>query len=343
MSLNNPSHPSSPERPNTLSKVTTTKDRQPQLWKDSSHDYDGFARLLNSLAETMTTDEAINICLFVESIADQFARGFTTVENRNTKIDLARGHGELNQLLSPSTIERAEAFELIKPPTIYNGWVENFQHKVARRTLWDLGSVAKEYLDMESIRGYDEETETLRSDANEGVAHRYIVRLAEHVYRGENKRVKTYVRSDSVAEIPEDLAETVVDIVAYNPDGSIYATCEVEMQPVDRQHITDDARLLAALPGDSDWVVHRKQDVNRLLDTFVCDGAITLPEGHPGWSAYDLSTSIAMERLQRVFEATDGSVPILESPIITSINTADNIRGMAQDVRPEIFSELNID
>lgn len=345
MSLNTPSKPPSSERPNHLSTVTTTQDRQSELWEDSQHDFDGFARLLNALAEKTTTDEAVNICLLAECIADHFARGYTTIEAETTTIDLARGHSDLNQLLSPTTLERAEALDVIESPTVYNGSTKVSRHKIARRTLWDLGPMAKKHLNMQAIRGFDEETATLRSDANEGIVHRYILRLTEHTYAGAGKRVETYVKVDHVANISQDeLEEKVYDIVAYNEDGSIYATCEIEMRPVDRAHVTDDARLQAAFPGDSDWVVYRKQDVNRLFHTFVRDGAIVLPSGNPGWGdALDLSTTTAMERLERVFEASDGTVPTLESPIITSVNTADNIRAKAQAVCPEIFRELELE
>ncbi|MFC7230564.1 hypothetical protein ACFQMM_02695 [Saliphagus sp. GCM10025308] len=344
MSLNSPSKPPASERPNRLSTVTTTQDRQPELWEDSQHDFDGFARLLNTLAEKTTTDEAVNICLLAECIADHFARGYTTIEAETTTIDLARGHSDLNQLISPSTLERAEALDVIESPTIYDGSIKVPRHKIARRTLWDLGPMAKKHLDMQAIRGFDEETATLRSDANEGIAHRYILRLTEHTYVGSGKRVETYVKADYVADVSQNLEEKVYDMVAYNENGSVYATCEIEMRPGDRAHVTDDARLQAALPGDSDWVVYRKQDVNRLLHTLVQDGAIVLPPGHPGWGdALDLSTTSAMERLQRVFEASDGTVPTLQSPIITSVNTADNVRAMAQDRRPDVFQELTLE
>ena len=344
MALNSHTGPSSNSRSNQLSKLTTTQDRHPELWQDSNQKRDGFAHLLNGLAEKMSTDEAVNICLLTESIAGHFAYGYTTLQKGEITLDLARGHGDLNQLLAPTTLERAEAFELIKTPTIYDGWAERSQHRVARRTLWELGPTAKKYLDMQTIRGYDQDTTSLRSDANEGIVHRYILRLTEHVYRGKGKEVDTYVRADAVADIRDDLAAKVYDMVAYNDNGSIYATCEIEMRPLDRAHVANDARLQAALPGDSDWVVCRKEDVNRLLDTFVKDGAITLPNGHPGWgNALDLSTNNAMERLKRVVDSSDGSIPTLESPIITTVNTADNIRQIAQEVRPEIFSELNLD
>ncbi|MFC7018544.1 MULTISPECIES: hypothetical protein [Haloarcula] len=341
--MNTPSKPSSPERPNELSTITTTEDRQPHLWRDSHQDFDGFARLLNALAEkTETTDEAINICLLAECIADHFARGCTTVENTTTTIDLAQGHSEINQLLSPTTLERAEALDVIEPPTVYNGSDKIPRRKIARRTLWDLGPTAKEYLDMQAVRGFDEKSTSLRSDANEGIAHRYIVRLTEHAYTGAGKRVKTYIRAADVADVSPELDDKVYDIVAYGDDGTVAATCEVEMRPNNRSHITDDARLHAILPGDSDWVVYRKQDVNRLLSTFVRDGSIELPDGHPGWDAPDLSTTNAMERLERVFDAPSGSVPSLQSPIITSVTTADNIRAMAQTRRPDVFQELTL-
>lgn len=344
MTLNRPSRSPATERPNRLSEVTTTNDRQPQLWADSHQDFDGFARLLNDLAEKMPNDDAANLCLLVESIADHFARGFTTIQDEATTLDLALGHGPLNQLLAPTTLELAEAFDLVKPPTVYDGWVAYQRHKIARRTLWELGDVAKEFLDMEAIRGYDEETATLRSDANEGIVHRYVLRLTEHAYWGAGKEVLTYIKADYVANVSKELCEKVYDIVAYEPDGTLHATCEVEMRPADRAHVADDARLQAAMPGDSDWVVWRKQDVNRLLDTFVTDGAITLPDGHPGWGdAPDLSTPNAMERLERVVDAPDGTVPALKSPIVSTVNTADNIRKMAQESRPEIFRELNLD
>ena len=344
MTLNRPSRSPATERPNRLSEVTTTNDRQPLLWADSDQDFDGFARLLNKLAEKMPNDDAVNLCLFVESIADHFARGYTTIQDESTTLDLALGHGPLNQLLSPTTLERAEAFELVQPPTVYDGWIAFQRHKIARRTLWELGPAAKQYLDMEVIRGYDEETATLRSDANEGIVHRYILRLTEHAYRGAGKEVLTYIKADYVANVSEELCEKVYDLVAYEPDGTLHATCEVEMRPVDRAHVADDARLQAARRGDSDWVVWRKQDVNRLLDTFVRDGAITLPDGHPGWGdAPDLSTPNAMERLERVADAPDGNIPGLKSPIVSSVNTADNIRNMAQEGCPEVFRELNLE
>jgi len=321
----------------------TTNDRRPQLWVNSNRDLDGFARLLNELAERIPTQEAVNICLLVECIADHYARGFTTIKDKEIKIDLARGHGELNQLLSPSTLEKAEAFNLIDTPTVYIGWKQVERHQVARRTLWELGTATKDHLDLEEIRGIDEDTATLRSDLNEGIVHRYLVRLTEHVYTGMGKDVYTYVKADQIADLPEELTEKIYDIIAYNQDQSVYASCEIEMRPVDRAHVAEDARLQAAIPGDSDWVVHRKQDVNRLLDTFVKDSAIELPNGHPGWGdALDLSTTNAMERLERVFKSSHGTVAGLESPIITTANSADNIREKAQECRPAVFRELSL-
>jgi len=343
MVLNTPSEPSSSERPNQLARRTTTNDRRPQLWKDSHQDRDGFARLLNAVAEKSTNDEAANLCLFVECIADHFARGYTSIDDEATALDLACGHSRLNQLLAPTTIERAEALGLVKPPVVYDGSSKVTRRRIARRTLWDLGPTAKEYLDMQAVRGFDETSSSLRSDANEGIAHRYIVRLAEIAYAGAGKRVRTYVRAADVATVSPELDEKVYDIVAYGDGGTVDATCEVEMRPDNRSHITDDARLHAILPGDSDWVVYRKQDVNRLLDTLVRDGSIELPDGHPGWEAPDLSTTNAMGRLERVFDAPSGSVPSLESPIITSVNTADNIREMAQARRSSIFQELTLE
>lgn len=344
MALNTPSRNPNQERPNQLSTDTTIDDRAPTLWANSNQKRDGFARLLNHIAEQTTTDEATNICLLAECIADHFAHGYTTIDGGKTTIDLARGHGDLNKLLSPTTLERAEALEVIESPTIYNGWVADTRQRIARRALWDLGSLAKKHLDMQAVRGFDQDTATLRSDANEGIAHRYILRLTEHSYRGKGKQVRSYVKADAVANVPDELESKVYDIVAYNPDGSIYATCEVEMQPLNRSHVANDARLQAVLPGDSDWVVYRKHDVNRLLDTFVNDGAIQLPPNHPGWGeALDLSTSNAMERLERVFNHSNGRVPTLESPIITSVNSADNIRAMAQNARPEVFRELTLE
>ena len=341
MALNRPSRQTTTTRPDRLSRVTTTADRRPELWKDSKREFDGFAKLLNHLAEKTDTDRAVNICLFVECIADHFARGFTTIRDGETTLDLARGHKELNQLVSPTTLECAEALEVIRLPTVYAGSRKRTREQIARRRLWDLGSTAKEFIDMEAVRGYDEETATLRSDLNEGIAHRHILRLAKLTYAGRGKRVKTYVKADSIADVPDELSAKVYDLVAYN-QGSVYATCEVEMQPTDRAHITDDARLHAMLPGDSDWIVYRKQDVNRLLHTFVRDGSITLPDGHPGWgNALDLSTTFAMERLQRVVESPEGSIPSLESSIVTSVNTADNLREMAQAASPKIFQELD--
>jgi len=343
MALNTSNQSSDSERPNRLSTVMTAQDRKPSLWEDSHKNQDGFARLLNSVAEKTTTDEAANICLLVEHIAAHFAYGHTTIEDGTTTIDLACGHRALNQLLAPTTLERAEALGIIASPTVYDGSTKVSRQKIARRTLWDLGHVAKTHLDMEAVRGFDEEAGSLRSDANEGIAHRHILRLVEHVYIGKGKDVRTYVKADAVANVPEELEAKVYDIVAYNQDGSIYATCEVEMRPVDRSHVADDSRLHAVLSGDSDWVVYRKQDVNRLLSTLVRDGAINLPADHPGWESLDLSTKYAMERLDRVFDNPNGSVSALMSPIVTSVNTADNIREQAQNGRPEIFQELDLD
>lgn len=49
-----------------------------------------------------------------------------------------------------------EAFNLVEPPTVYDGWIAYQRHKIVRRTLWELWAVAKVYLDMEAIRWFDD-------------------------------------------------------------------------------------------------------------------------------------------------------------------------------------------
>lgn len=329
------------DRPTTILKYMTTVDRCPDLWVDG--DAGGLRTLLTELAEQMSHKEAYAITMFVECLADHLASGETTLAGGDIVIDLARGHHDLNQFLAPTTLEKAEANDLIEPARVYDGWGQTTPTHIARRTLWDLGSKATEYLDLQAIRGYDEATGDLRSDANEGMAHRFLVRLAEHVYHGQDEvnSVRTYVRAGALANVDNDLQDHRYDLVALTADGSVHATCEAELKPVDRSHVVQDATLHAHLPGDSDWAVWRKQEVNRLLDTLVTDGAIVLPDGHPGWSCLDIGTGEAMARLQRVRDAPDGGIARHESEIVTSVNSADNLREVAQTSRPAAFQELD--
>lgn len=335
MSLHTPQSTTN-SRQNTILNHTTKVDLRPQYWEQG---HDSLGDLVDELVEHMPEDEAWSIGVLVESLAEQMATGKTHFDGEQTTIDLAQGHHGINQLLAPETLEKAEAHGLIQPASIYDGHQRHTPNQIARRTLWDFGDIARDYLDMEAVRGLNTNTNDLRSDPNEGMVHRFMVRMTEHYYIGQDDvdSVRTYVRAGNVANVDDELADRRYDLVAYEADGSIHATCEIETKPVDREHIVADAKLHAHLPGDSDWVTWRKQDLNRLLDTFVKTGAITLPAGHPGWECTDIWTGESMERLERVRNAADGRVPSLESAIVTSVNTVDNIRALAQDVRPEVF------
>lgn len=341
MVLHTPPHPTQSNRSNTIRNHTTDADLRPDLWE---HSHDSLGNLLNELAETMPKQEATAIGILVESLADQMATGHTQFDGEETVLDLAQGHHELNQLLAPETLEKAAAHNLIEPASIYDGHQQHTPDQIARRTLWDLGDTAKEYLDMQAIRGLNQASNDLRSDPNEGMAHRFMVRLTKHSYLGQDEidSVRTYVRVGNVTDVDDDLSAERYDLVAYSADGSINATCEVETRPVDKAHVINDAKIQALLPGDSDWVCWRKQDLNRLFDTLVKTGGITLPSGHPGWECKDIWTGESMHRLKRVRNAPDGSVLTFESPIITSGNTADNIREMAQQARPAVFHSLDL-
>jgi len=130
-------------------------------------------------------------------------------------------------------------------------------------------------------------------------------------------------------------------MVAYNENGSVYATCEIEMRPV----IEPTSQMTLACKRHSratvtGWYIENRTstDCSRIRSRRSNRFAIW----PSGWGdALDLSTTSAMERLKRGVRGLRWDCSHARKPIITSANTADNIRAKAQAACPKFSANWN--
>lgn len=337
---------SKPEDANHLHHETKDEERCEAVWDDLA----GFVQY----CDEHNMDDAQTACavLFVEAIAEQMAHDKTTIGD--VTFDLIAGHHHLNQFVSRRLLEQMEALEVIKPPTIMDRWTRKTKQQIARRTLWDLGSTSKEFLDLTYIRGYERvkrnagphaqtsDSRDQHGDPNESIVHRYFVRAGELFYRHVRgyEDVRTYVRLGDLTDVDSNVANRRLDIVAYDANGNIIATAEAERHPVESTGVVRDAEAMALVPGDTDWIVYAKPQLNDLLDT-LDQQLITRPDGIPGWSKRRTGKPDAMDRLRRVWNHPDGSIPRLESEIVTEVFTIDNLRALLRENVPYIFEPVD--
>lgn len=335
-------------RSNILHHEVEDKERCEAVWSD----LEGFVDFCDR--HNMTREQTGCTVIFVETIAEQLAHNKTTIGG--VEYDLILGHHHLNKRVSPRLLEQMEAIELIAPPTIMDGWTRKTKQQIARRALWDLGSTAKEYLDMSYIRGYapvkrntgphaqEQDIRDLRGDPNESVTHKYFIRAGQLFYshiRGYPE-IRTYVRLGDITDVAENLANRRLDIVAYDDHGIITATAEAELHPLESDSVMRDAEAMALVPGDSDWIVYAKPQINDLLDT-LDDQILTRPNEIPGWTKRRTSRQDALDRLQRVRTHPQGSVPSLESDVVSDVYSIDNLRAALKSNVPFVFDPIDPD
>ncbi|WP_435317645.1 hypothetical protein [Haloarchaeobius sp. TZWSO28] len=299
-------------------------------------------------------DDAQTACavLFVEAIAEQMVHDKTTIGD--VTFDLIVGHHHLNQLVSRRLLEQMRALDLIKPPTIMDRWTRKTKQQIARRTLWGLGTTSKEFLDLAYIRGYERvknnagphaqtnDPRDQHGDPNESIVHRYFVRAGELFYRHVRRYsdVRTYVRLGDLTDVDSSVANRRLDIVAYDANGNITATAEAERHPVESTGVVRDAEAMALVPGDTDWIVYAKPQMNDLLNT-LDQQLITRPDEIPGWSKRRTGKPDAMERLRRIWNHPNGSIPRLESEIVTEVYSIDNLRALLNEHVSYIFEPVD--
>jgi len=114
--------------------------------------WDDLLDLSNTVTNTIWTTHRRLVLSFCRG-TEQMAHDKTTIGD--VTFDLIAGHHHLNQFVSRRLLEQMEALEVIKPPTIMDRWTRKTKQQIARRTLWDLGSTSKEFLDLTYIRGYE--------------------------------------------------------------------------------------------------------------------------------------------------------------------------------------------
>lgn len=333
-------------RTNEFYLTKRDEERCEAVWDDLK----GFVQFCDE--HGLSVEETACVVLFVESIAEQMAHDQTTIGG--IVYDLILGHHHLNQLVSPRLIEQMEALEIIKPPSVMDRWTRVTKRQVARRVLWDIGATTKEYLDMAYIRGYErvkanpgphaqqKDVRDQRGDPNESIVHRYLVRAGELFYRYVSgySKVRTYVRLGDLMDVDVELANRRLDIVAFDDNQNIVATAEAELHPVDSTGVMRDAQSMALLPGDSDWIVFAKPQLNDLLNT-LDEELITRPAEIPGWSKRQTGRPDSLDRLRRVWNHPDGNIPALESAVVTDVYSIDNVRGLLQEHAAHVFQALD--
>lgn len=335
-----------PDRPNKLHLKKKDEERCEAVWDNLA----GFVQYC--YGHNMDDHQTASTVLFVETLAEQMAHNKTTIEN--VMYDLIVGHHHLNQLVSRKLLEQMVALNVIKQPVIMDHWTRQTKSHIARRALWDLGDTAKAYLDMAYLRGYakvkhnegphasEQDVRDLRGDPNESMVHQYFIRALEHYYRYVKgyATVRTYVRLGDVADVDERVANRLLDVIAYDENGDITATAEAELHPMKSSDVIRDAEALALLPGDSDWLVYGKGQINDLLHTM--DGPlIQRPEEVPGWDKRDTARTDAIDRLKRVRNSEKGRILSLDSPIVTDANTIDNLRGLIKEAAPWVYNPVD--
>ena len=335
-----------PDRPNTLHKKKRDEERCEAVWDNLA----GFVQYCYD--HNMDDHQTASTVLFVETLAEQMAHNKTTIDD--VTCDLIVGHHHLNQLVSRRLLEQMVDLNLIKQPVIMDHWTRQTKSHIARRALWDLDNTAKKYLDMAYLRGYakvkhnegphagEQDVRDLRGDPNESIVHQYFIRALEHYYRHVEgyATVRTYVRLGDLTDVDEEVANRLLDVVVHDKNGNIAATAEAELHPMKSNAVTRDAEAMALLPGDSDWLVYSKGQVNDLLHTM--DGhLIQRPEEVPGWDKRDTARTDAIDRLRRVWNSDKGRIPTLESPIVTDVNTIDNLRGLINEAAPWVFNPID--
>lgn len=237
---------------------------------------------------------------------------------------ITHGTRWITDKLSPITLERLEAWNLIKRPTIDegNGTVE--RNQLMRRAMWDLGECAHdEYITDDYLHGEG------TGDRNERIAHSMGCASVHTIYNHHNDHPKLKVHP--YAKLDED--GPVYDLVIVDTDlDEINAVVEVETRVGDAKALARDAKKLSETPGESWWLFPTRKAMNRALSNMQRKGIIGERGGGSRWPD-TLATKLARQRLNE--ELSKGHYYSTgQSPPVTQVATYDNMRQMLDKHAP---------
>lgn len=236
---------------------------------------------------------------------------------------ITHGTRWLTNKLSPVTVERLEAWGLIKRPTIDegNGTVERDQ--LMRRSVWDLGDRAHEYLSNDYLYG-----ESI-GDRNERMAHSMGAASIHTAYNHHNDHPE--LKAHPYAKIDDD--GPIYDVVIVDMDyNEIAAVVEVETRISDKDALARDAQKLADAPGESWWLFPTRKAANRALSNMQRKGIIGERRGKARWPdtlAMKLLRQRLNEELKKENYYSGG-----QSPPVTQVATYDEMRKMLDEHAP---------
>lgn len=275
------------------------------------------------------------LTLLIEKVAE--SQKYGEYKLNGTTYPLIIGHTPLMNAVSVKTREVAGDLQLIERAQFYgNDKQVAPRNQIGRTSFWALGPAAKHYVDMQSIRGFDDDSPHPRGDRNEGMAHRVLAEFEKTRINAQPGLVaESYVRLPK--HVPDEYSNNVYDVVAFDPsDNSVVETVEVEIQTNDAKHIAEDAAKLANAPGKSTWCVPNKASQNQFLRSMAREGVLTPGEDDPGFP-HALATNLANDRVESLL--VEGKYRRLGQELpITEIRTANGTRSEIQKAVPDVLS-----
>lgn len=241
---------------------------------------------------------------------------------------ITHGTRWLTDKLSPVTVERLEAWGLIKRPTIDegNGTVERTQ--LMRRAMWDLGDRAHEYIADGYLWGEN------IGDRNERIAHSMGCASIHRIYNNFNEHDE--IQAAAYKKLDEN--GPVYDIIINDTHhDEVYAVVEVETRVGDARALARDAQKLAAAPGESWWLFPTRKAANRALSNMQRKGIVGEYRGKTRWPdtlALETTRQRLNEELSKKSYYSEG-----QTPPVTRVATYDDMRRMLEEHAPWTIHE----
>jgi len=235
---------------------------------------------------------------------------------------LTHGTRWLTNKLSPVTIERLESWDLIKRPTIDEGNGTVDRNQLMRRSIWDLGDRAHEYISDDYLWGEG------IGDRNERMAHSMGCSAIHTVYNHYTGHPE--LNAHPYEKLDED--GPVYDLVIYdNETDSIAVVVEVETRVGDKTALSRDATKLAKAPGESWWLFPTRKAANRALSNMQRKGIIGERGAKTRWPD-TLALKHTRQRLSEELAKNQYSGGV--STPVTKIATYDEMRCMLNEHAP---------